>query len=131
MTGLVDAAASADVSGLARVLLHMGADYPDPVTGGQLQPAVDIYRHVVLAYLVVLGHIGIEVVFPMEKRGLGVAVQSGPDAEGVLDRLLVEHRQRTGQAEAHGAHVGVGLVPEGVAAPAEQLGLRPQLAVHL
>src|SRR5579864_7597417 len=67
----------------------------------------------------------------MEYGVTHLAVEGGPDPHGELDGLAVEHGQRPGEPEAHRADVGVGLVAERVAAPAEQLGLGPQLAVHL
>ena len=82
--------------------------------------------------LVVLRHVGIEVVLAREDRLLGHAqVQRLGDAQRVLDRPLVEHRQRPGQPEAHRADVGVRLVAELVGAAAEQLARGRQLAVHL
>src|SRR6185312_17485575 len=57
-------------------------------------------------------------------RGVG-------ETQGVLDALLVEHRQRPREPEAHRADVGVGLGAELVGAAAEQLGLGRELAVDL
>ena len=68
---------------------------------GQVEPAVDVDRLVVLADLVVLRHVRIEVVLPVERsHGWTVQLQGQAEAHGQLDRLLVEHRQRAGQAEA-------------------------------
>src|SRR5579859_1894620 len=131
MGRLVDPAAPADVGRLARVLLEMGAQDPHPPATRRLQPAVDVDRLVVLGDLVVLGHVRIEVVLAVEDRRLHLAVQRRADPHGVLDRGAVQHRQRSGQAEADRADVRVGLVAERVAAPAEELGLGPQLAVDL
>src|SRR5579863_6313952 len=131
MGSLMDPAAAADVGGLARVLLHVGADYADPFTARQLQPPVDIDRDVVLADLVVLRHVGVEIVFPVEQGRLHRAVQGGADADRVLDSLPVEHRQRPGQAEANRADVGVGLIAKSIAATAKKLRLGPELAVDL
>ena len=129
--GRADASAAADVRGLARVLFDVGPGDADPLAVGELQEAADVDRLVVLADLVVLGHVGIEVVLAVEGRRPDLAVQGGPDPHGQLDRLPVEHRQRPRQPEADRAHVRVGLVAERVLAPAEQLGDRQQLAVDL
>ena len=98
---------------------------------GQLEPAVHVDRLVVLADLVVLRHVRVEVVLPVEEAGLHLAVQGLAEPDGQLDDLLVEHRQAAGQAEAHRADVGVGLVAEAVGAAAEDLGGRGQLGVDL
>ena len=96
-----------------------------------VEPAVDRDRHVVLRRLVVLRHVGIEVVLAREHRlRRHLQVQRLGDPQRVLDRLLVEHRQRSRQAQAHGADVRVRLVAELVGAPAEQLARGRQLAVH-
>ncbi len=128
----MDAPAPApDVGGLASVLLHVGPGDADTRAVGQVEPAADVERLVVLTDLVVLGHVRIEIVLPVEDRRLHCAMQSQPHPHGQLDGVAVEHRQRSGQAEAHRAHVGVRVVAEGVAAPTEQLGGRGQLAVDL
>ena len=126
----MDATAASDVGGLAGVLLHVGPLDTDAFARRQLQPTVDIDRLVVLRDLIVLGHVGIEVVLAMEYRRFHRAVQRLTNGHCVLDGLVIEHRQRTGQAEADRAHVGVGLVAESIAAAAEQLGRRSELAMH-
>ena len=101
-------------------------------TAVDVEPAVDGDRLVVLGDLVVLRHVGIEVVLARERRLLGHAqVDRLGEAQRVLDHALVEHRQRARQPEAHRAHVRVGLGAELVGAAAEQLRGRRQLAVHL
>ncbi len=131
VAGVGDAPAAPDVGGLARVLLEVGPLDADPVPRRQLELAVGVDGQVVLADLVVLRHVGIEVVLPGEHRPPHVAPERPPEAHGQLDHLLVEHRQRSRQAEADRAHVGVGLVAEPVRATAEQLGRRRQLGVDL
>ena len=131
VVGAVDAARGSGVGRLAGVLLHVGALDADPVAVGQVEVAVDVERLVVLADLVVLGLVRVEVVLAVEGRRPDVAVQGGPDGHGQLHGPLVEHRERARQAEAVGADVGVRLVAERVRAAAEELGGRPQLAVHL
>ena len=130
--GAVDAAAAADVGGLAGVLLDVGPLDADPRAVGQLEPAVDVDRLVVLADLVVLRHVRIEVVLPGEDRRRDR--RSGAPAPmrmAQLDGLLVEHRQRAGQAEAHRADVGVGLVAELVGQPQNSFVRGGQLGVDL
>ncbi len=131
VVGVVDATAAADVRRLAGVFFHMGTLDAYPAVVGQLQPAVDIDGRVVLADLIVLGHVRVEVILAVEQRRPDLAVERQPDAHGELHGAHVEHGERAGQAEAHRADVGVGLVAEGVAAPAEQLGLGVELAVDL
>src|SRR5205814_1747358 len=53
------------------------------------------------------------------------------DAHRELDRSFVEHWERPRLAEAHRAHLRVGLGAERVGARAEQLGPRGELAVDL
>src|ERR1700737_3457431 len=119
------------MGGLAGVLFHVGAldAHPGPV--GEGEPSIDVDRLVVLGDLVVLGLVGIEVVLSVEGGRPDLAVERGADGHGQLDGPLVDHRERTGQAQADRAHVGIGLVAEHVGAPAEQLGHRLELAVHL
>ena len=132
VVGVVDPAAAADVGRLAGVLFDVRAHDADADAVGQVEPAVDVDRLVVLADLVVLRHVGIEVVLAVEDRALRTSQCSAvPIAQGELDCPLVEHRQRAGQPEADRADVGVRFVAEGVAAPAEQLRRRGELAVHL
>ena len=103
-----------------------------PSSSGHVEVAVDRDRLVVLADLVVLRLVRVEVVLPGEPAPRrDVAVQRQPDADGRLDGGLVEHRQRTGQPQAHRAHLGVGLGAELVGAPAEHLGRGRQLDVDL
>ena len=74
--------------------------------------------------LEVLGHIGIEVVLAVEHRvALDLAVGGETGLDDALDSALVGHRQGAGQAQAHRAHVGVGLVIVAELAVAEHLGI--------
>ena len=80
---------------LAGVLLEVGPLDADARAVGQLEPAVDVDRLVVLADLVVLRHVRVEVVLPGERStARTVQLQGQPEPHGQLDRLLVEHRQR-------------------------------------
>ena len=110
--------AATDVGPLAGVLLEVGALDADAHAVGQVEPAVDVERLVVLADLVLLRHVRIEVVLPVERPRLDRAVERRADAHRQLDRLAVEHRQRAGQAERDRVDVGVGLVAEPVRAAA-------------
>ena len=104
---------------------------PTHVPVGQLEPAVDVDRLVVLADLEVLRHVRVEVVLPGEDRRADLAVEGQPEADGQLDRLLVEHRQRARAGRAHRVDVGVGLVAELVGRAREHLRGGGQLGVHL
>ena len=74
--------------------------------------------------LEVLGHIGIKVVLAVEHRvTLDLAVGGETGLDDALDGALVGHRQGAGQAQAHRAHVGVGLVIVAELAVAEHLGI--------
>ena len=74
--------------------------------------------------LEVLGHIGIEVVLAVEHRvALDLAVGGETGLDDTLDGALVGHRQGAGQAQAHRAHVGVGLVIVAELAVAKHLGI--------
>ena len=74
--------------------------------------------------LKVLGHVRIKVVLAVEHRvALDLAVGGETCLDDALDGALVGHRQRTGQAQAHRAHVGVGLVIVAELAVAEHLGI--------
>src|SRR4051794_17624230 len=121
---------SADVEGLPGVLLEMHAlDLHAVGLSLQLdvEVAVDAERLVVLRDLVVLRHVGIEVVLagePAPRRD--AAVEREPDPDGVVDRLLVRHRKAAGKTETDRADLRVGLSPDLRRTAAEQLGRRPQ-----
>ena len=82
--------------------------------------------------LVVLGQVGVVVVFSVEHGVAGdVAAEGEGGLDGVVDGGAVDDGQHAGMAGAHGAGVGVGRRAEGGAAPAEHLGLRRQMGVGL
>ena len=90
--GVVDAAAATDVQRLAGVLFEVRTRDADALSV-HLELTVDRDRQVVLRGLVVLRHVGIEVVLPREHRAFGhVEVERLGDTQRVLDRLLVQHR---------------------------------------
>src|SRR2546425_6779445 len=75
---------------------------------------------------------GVEVVLARENAP---RVNGAPDSQRrtyrELQRLLVRHRERSRQAEAYRADVGVGRGPEGSRAAAEHLRQGAQLHVRL
>ena len=125
------------VQQLAGVLLHVHARDADVVVGTPVvaagpDQAVGRQRLLVLRNLVALGQIGIEVILAREDRGLvNGAAQGERRANGTIHRASVQHRQRPGQAEAHGTDVRVGLRAERGAAAAEDLGGGQQLRMDL
>ena len=62
----MDATRRPEVGRLAGVFFHMGPLDGDAESVGQRQVAVGVYRYVVLTYLVVLGHVGVEVVLAVK-----------------------------------------------------------------
>ena len=85
VVGAVDPAAPADVGRLAGVLFDVGADDSDDRAVGQLDSTADVDRLVVLADLVVLRHVGIEVVLPVEHRRRDARPERHADAHRELD----------------------------------------------
>ena len=98
-----------------------------------LERAVDADRLVVLADLIVLRHVRIEVVLPVEDRAVRHrAVQRLAEPQRELDRPLVEHRQRARAARGTpGTRSCSGSAPNSFGHAAEQLRRRRQLDVHL
>ena len=94
----------------------MGALHAYPEAVGQFEVTVEVDGLVVLADLIVLGHVRIEVVLSVKDGWLHPAVQGRPYPHCVLHGHVVEHRQRPWQAQANRANVGVGLVAELVGA---------------
>ena len=111
------AVGAADVGRLAGVLLDVGPLDADADPVGQVEPAVDVERDVVLADLVRLRHVRVEVVLAVEDARLHGAVERQPDAHRQLDGVAVEHRQGPGKSQRHWVDVGVRLVAEAVGAP--------------
>ena len=84
-----------------------------------------------LGDLVVLWHVGVEVVLPIPNDGgRGGAAEEHAGKDGALDGELVEDGERAGESEAGRAGVGVWLVGEGCFATAEHFGVRFDLAVN-
>ena len=124
-------AGPADVGRLAGVLLEVGPLDADPGAVGQVEPAVDVERDVVLADLVRLRHVRVEVVLAVERARLDAAVEGQPDAHRQLDGAAVEHRQSPREPERHRIDVGVGLVAEPVGLAENSFDCRRQLDVDL
>ncbi len=117
---------------LAGVFFHMQAGDADPLRpragGGDVDVAVLGNRLVVLRNLVALGQVGIEIILAREDRPLAHPAVDGERSErGELDRLLVQHRQSTGQAQADRADIRIRRGTETIQAAAECLGCGEQL----
>src|SRR5664279_5087443 len=97
-----------------------------------VEVALDAQRFVVLRDLIVLRHVGIEVVLASEPAPWrDAAMQREPDANRRLDRDRVGHGQRTGQAKAGRAGVRVWCGTEGGGATAEHLRAGAEFDVGL
>jgi hypothetical protein len=101
--------------------------------GAHVEFASPADRFLVLGDLEVLRQVRVEVVLPVEPGLLGnVGVQRLPHLHGGLDGRLVEHGQRSREAETDRAGVGVGLGVRRVGrAATEQLGVGLELDVDL
>ena len=119
--GAVDAPAAAEVRRLAGVLFHVGALDADARAVGQLEPAVDVDRPVVLGDLVVLRHVRVEVVLPVEDRRLDRAVQRLPERIASSTACRLSTGSEPGSPRHTGQMLRVGLVAELVRAAAEHL----------
>src|ERR1700759_2356906 len=92
----MDPAALAEVVELGRVLLEV--DTMDPNVA---EMPASAQRDVVLGDLVGLRVVGIEVVLAVKQRTLSdLAPEGEADHDPELDRPLVDHRQRTREAQA-------------------------------
>jgi hypothetical protein len=130
-----DGVAAQAVQVLARVFLHVHAHDADRVRRAGLadvERAAGAERRVVLADLVALGKIGVEVILASKDAlCLHRTPEREPDTHGHANGLTVQHRQRAGQAEADGTHVGVRPGAERRGTAAERLGLGEKLGVDL
>ena len=93
--------------------------------------AAEAEGEVHLGDLIVLGHVGVEVVLPVPDDGRrGGAAKEHAGEDGALDGEFVENGKRAGQAEASRAGVGVWLVGKRGFATAKHFGVRFDLAVN-
>ena len=126
---------SALVGELADVLLQVEALDPDPAgdaVGLDLEPPVLGQRRLVLADLVVLRHVGVEVVLPRETAlGVDPAAERERGADAELDGPTVDDREDPGHPLTHRAGLMIRRRAERRRAAAEHLGARQQLRVHL
>ena len=133
-------AVAAGMHQLAGVLLHVQTLDADGLQVGvlaffsdlHLDPALLGDRLVVLGDLVVLRQIWIEVLLAVELAVFGdVEVQRHRCLHGVLEHLLVQHRQCAGQTAHHRVDVGVGVITKGGGRRRENFAVRSQLHVGL
>jgi len=119
-----------EVGRLAGVFFQMCALDADAHVARQHEEPIDVQRLVVLTHLIGLRQVWVEVVLAVERARLHPTVECQPEPHRQLDRMTVEHRQRTRQAEGHGVDVRVGFVAETIRARAEQFGFCREFDVH-
>ena len=123
------------VQALAGVLFHMGASHAYHLlllAHQDFQLAVLDNRQVHLADLVALGEVRIEVVLAREHVFLvDLGVQRQAQADGLVHRGLVQHRQHAGEGQFHRGGLSVRLGAEGGAGAGENLGDGIELHMHL
>jgi hypothetical protein len=89
-------------------------------------------RQVHLADLVALGQIGVKIILAREDRFLRhLGADRQAEADGAIDRLLVEHRQNAGQGEVDRAGLGIRLGTKGGRSTGKNLRNGRQLRVRL
>ena len=124
----------------AGVLLHMQALNADLLEVGvfalfghlHFDPTLFSDRFVVLGDLVVLWEIGIEVLLAIELAVFSdVQVQRHRSLHGVLEHLLIQHRQGARQTAHHRINVGIGIVTKGGGGGGEDLAVGAELHVGL
>ena len=99
---------------------------------GYLHSAADAQRIAVFGNLVILGHVGIEIVFAVESRvAVDLAAEHHSAHHRKLHGLLVHDRQRPGVSEAYGTDVGVRFAAGFQETAAEHLGVRLELDMSL
>lgn len=95
-------------------------------------PATEAERQIHLGDLVILGHIGVEVVLAIPNHcGRGGAAKKHAGKNSTLDRKFVQNREGSGQAKAGWACVSIRLVGEGGFASAEHFSVRFDLTMDL
>src|SRR3990167_2028797 len=86
----------------------------------------------VLRYLIVLGQVGIVVVFPVKRtEKVYLAVKRKRCLQAVFQGLLVEHREYARHTQTHGADLGIRGCAKNGRTPAPELGRSRQLRVCL
>jgi len=94
-------------------------------------PAAKTERQIELRDLVILRHVGVEVILPVPLHDLGGgAVEELAGDDGALDRAGIENGEGTGQSETGRAGERVGWLSELNRAGAEHFALRFQLHVN-
>ena len=89
-------------------------------------------RQLVHRNLIALGKVRVEIILAGEARArLNRAIDGERGAHGEIERLLIEHRQGAGQAEAHGTRIRIRRVAKARRAAAERLRQRVKLRVNL
>src|SRR6185295_19703485 len=123
------------VQRLAGVLLEMGAREPDGLlflADEKAHRAALHDRYFVLADLVALGKVRVEVVLAREHGARAdLALHCQAEADGVLDRGTVGHRQGTGQRDVDRGSLRVRRRAERVRRAREHLAPRQELRMRL
>ena len=103
-----------------------------PVCARNLHPATDAERMLVFGNLIILCHVGVEIILAVEcGMAIYLAAQHKPRHNGELHRLLVHRRKRSRIAKANGANVRIRLAARLEKARAEHLCIRLKLNVRL
>ena len=121
-------------AGEADILVLGGDGFLGVLRIGQVvegNAAAEAEGQIVLADLVVLRHVGVEIVFPVELAGVrNFATEHEAGQDGEPQGLVVHHGERAGEAEADGADVGVRLAAVFDRAGAEHLSAGLELDVN-
>ena len=118
----IHAAVAVEMEAFADILLEVrpgDADAGEAALKFKLHPAVGGGGFIVLGELVVFGGVGIEIVLAVEFGEAGdFAIEQVTGEDGFAQGFFVGHGQHAGEAQADGAHLGVGLGAIGVGAAA-------------
>ena len=81
-----------------------------PVGERDFNAAAYAKRVDILGYLIILRHIGIKIILPIERRmAVYFAAEHHPAHNGQFDGLLIHHRKRARITQAYGADVSIRL----------------------
>jgi hypothetical protein len=127
------------MQGLAGILFQVGARQVDRLFVSLVATAdldghraADHHRELELADLVAFRQVRVEIVLAREHRPLrDFGADRQPEADCAFDRLLVEHRQHTGQRQVDGAGLGIRFGAEGRRRARENLRDGRQLRMRL